>query len=118
MHYTCQIGSTPFARNALAEGAVRKRMSDFAVSGLARMPTARQRSLFRLQFLWNGTHHVDSADVDNARGDDKHKIGIPSRHNFDGVFRPIGLSLPCISFLIPMRSSRLTKYNPLAPFPG
>jgi hypothetical protein len=42
---------------------------------------------FRLQFLWNGTHHVDSADVHNARGDDNHKIGIPSRHNFDGVFR-------------------------------
>jgi hypothetical protein len=49
---------------------------------------AGSEAYFRLQFLWNGTHHVGSADVHNARGDDNHKIGIPSRHNFDDVFRP------------------------------
>src|ERR1035437_4622081 len=113
-------GSTPLVLGvAAAEGAGGKRISALAASGsLADAAKPAANPIFVCSSAGIGlTTSTPGTPV--MRVDTTTTMSASPRATTSTVSSAaIGLSLDCISALMPMRSSRLTKYNPLAPLPG
>src|ERR1017187_3433757 len=115
-----QFGSTPLALSVgAAPGPLRKRISALAASGsLADAPRPAAKPILVCSSAGIGpTTSTPGTPV--MRADTTTTMSASPRATTSTVSSAaIGLSLDCISTLMPMRSSRLTKYNPLAPLPG
>src|ERR1035437_1912552 len=115
-----QFGSTPLALSVgAAPGPLRKRISALAASGSladAPRPAAKPILVCSSSGIGPTTSTPGTSTRRVATTTTMSASPLAPTSTVSSAF--IGRSLDFISAAIPMRSSRLTKYNPLAPLPG